>query len=89
MKFPKKKRDVGRYGDMSQTAHIRVGLDDSDSDVYVSIYDDQGGASIEFCTQYAGGGKSPRTREALIALMIAIEEDNTETPSFDWWKRRG
>lgn len=86
MKFPKE-RDVGRYGDMSQTAHIRVGLD-GDSDVYVSIYDDKGGASIEFCTQYAGGGKSPRTREALIALMIAIEEDNAETPSFDWWKRR-
>lgn len=86
MKFPKE-RDVGRYGDMSQTAHIRVGLD-GDSDVYVSVYDDQGGASIEFCTQYAGGGKSPRTREALIALMIAIEEDNAETPSFDWWKRR-
>ena len=86
MKFPKE-RDVGRYGDMSQTAHIRVGLD-GDSDVYVSIYDDQGGASIEFCTQCAGGGKSPRTREALIALMIAIEADNAETPSFDWWKRR-
>lgn len=87
MKFPKE-RDVGRYGDMSQTAHIRVGLD-GDSDVYVSVYDDRGGASIEFCTQYAGGGKSPRTREALIALMIAIEEDNAETPIFDWWKRRG
>ena len=86
MKFPKE-RDVGRYGDMSQTAHIRVGLD-GDSDVYVSVYDGQGGASIEFCTQYAGGGKSPRTREALIALMVAIEEDNAETPSFDWWKRR-
>lgn len=85
-KWPKE-RDVGRYGDMSQSAHIRVGLD-GDSDAYVSVYDEEGGASVEFCTQYSGGGKSPKTREALIALMLAIEEDNAAHPDFDWWKRR-
>jgi hypothetical protein len=81
-------RDVGRYGDMSSSAHLRVGLD-SDNDVYVSVYDEEGGASVEFCTLNGGGGKSRRTREALIKLMLAMEADNTECPSFDWWKRCG
>jgi hypothetical protein len=82
-----KLRDAGRFGDMSPTAHIRVGLD-SDNDVYVSIWDESGGASIEFCTTGPGGGRSSRTRTALIALMVAIEADNAETPSHDWWARR-
>lgn len=86
MEWPKEK-DVGRYGDMSQSAHMRVTLD-GDSDVIVSVWDDRGGASVEFCTAGAGGGKSPRTREALIALMRAIEEDNAAVPSRDWWAQR-
>ena len=86
MDWPKE-RDVGRYDDMSQKGHIRVGLD-SDNDVYVSVWDEDGGASVEFCTSFSGGGKSPNTRKALINLMIAIEKDNAETPNFDWWKRR-
>ena len=36
----------------------------------------------------SGGGKSPRTRAALISLMVAMEADNAETPSRDWWKAR-
>ncbi|ELG7182202.1 TPA: hypothetical protein ACP3ZG_001698 [Pseudomonas aeruginosa] len=79
--------DVGRFGDMSKAAHLRVGLD-ADNDVYVSVYDEEGGAVVEFNTSFSGGGKSPRTREALIALMIAIEEDNAAEPSRDWWARR-
>lgn len=79
-------RDVGRYGDMSPTAHLRVGLD-AENDVYVSVHDGKGGASVEYCTPFSGGGKSPRTREALINLMLAIEQDNAETPSFNWWER--
>jgi len=82
-----KDRDVGRFGDMSQHANMRVGLD-NDNDVYVSVYDHEGGANVEFCTQFGGGGKSPNTRIALIALMVAMEQDNADTPSFDWWKRR-
>lgn len=82
-----KERDVGRFGDMSPHAHIRVGFD-SDNDVYVSVWDDTGGASIEFCQPGGGGGKSSRTRLALIALMQAMEADNADTPALDWWARR-
>jgi hypothetical protein len=80
-------RDVGRYGDMSPSAHLRVGLD-TDNDVYLSVWDESGGASIEFCTPGAGGGDSPATRMALIALMLAIEQDNAQRPDKDWWAKR-
>ena len=80
-------RDVGRIGDMSPTARLRVGLD-SDNDVYLSICDEDGEATMEFCTSGSGGGKSPRTREALIALMVAMEADNRDDPRRDWWARR-
>ena len=80
-------RDVGRYGDMSPSAHLRVGLD-TDNDVYLSVWDESGGASIEFCTPGAGGGASPATRMALIALMLAIEQDNAQRPDKDWWATR-
>lgn len=80
-------RDVGRYGDMSQEAHIRVGFD-SDNDVFVSVWDGAGGATVEFCTPGAGGGHSSETRVALIALMVAMEEDNARTPRLDWWAQR-
>lgn len=82
-----KARDVGRFGDMSPRAHLRVGLD-SDNDAYASVWDEDGGASVEFCTAGAGGGKSSRTREALIDLMVAMEADNAADPSRDWWARR-
>ncbi|MGW8422959.1 hypothetical protein [Comamonas sp. HJ-2] len=83
-----KARDVGRIGDMSQVAHIRVGFD-SDNDVFVSVWDENGGGSIEFCNPGGGGGgQSSRTRTALIALMVAMEADNAEKPSRDWWAQR-
>lgn len=81
-----KARDVGRFGDMSPDAFIRVGLD-ADNDVYVSICDGNSVSDIEFCTPGGGGGRSSRTRMALIALMCAIEADNASHPSFDFWKR--
>lgn len=80
-------RDVGRIGDMSKVASLRVGLD-ADNDVYVSIANEEGMADVEFCVPGSGGGKSPRTRAALISLMVAMEADNAETPSRDWWKAR-
>lgn len=86
MAWPKA-RDVGRIGDMSPRAHMRVGFD-SDSDVFVSVWSDDGGGSVEFCTAGAGGGKSPRTREALIGLMVAMEGENAIDPGRDWWARR-
>jgi hypothetical protein len=87
VEYPKA-RDVGRIGDMGKKAHMRVGLD-NENDVYVSVWDEDGGASVEFCTPGSGGGKSPKTRAALLALMIAMETDNTESPSRDWWAARG
>lgn len=80
-------RDVGRIGDMSQVAILRVDLD-ADSDVHVCIHGEAGSGSVEFCVPGTGGGKSPRTRAALISLMVAMEADSAETPSRDWWKAR-
>lgn len=82
-----KERDVGRIGDMSKVAHLRVGLD-SDNDVYVSVWGEDAGGAVEFCAPGSGGGKSPRTRAALISLMVAMEADNTELPARDWWAAR-
>lgn len=84
MTWPKS-RDVGRFGDMSPSAHMRVGLD-GDNDVYVSVWDESAGASIEFCTPGAGGGSSSRTRKALIDLMVAMEADNADRPDKDWFR---
>jgi len=82
-----KARDVGRIGDMSPSAHLRIGLD-SDNDVWASIWDERGGATIEFCTPGTGGGKSSRTRMALLAVMVAMEADNAADPGRDWWAER-
>lgn len=82
-----KQRDVGRIGDMSLSASLRLGLD-AENDVYVAVTDERGMGSVEFCFPGSGGGKSPRTREALIALMVAIEADNADDPGRDWWERR-
>jgi hypothetical protein len=81
-----KAKDVGRLQDMGP-GHMRVGLD-GDSDVYVEVCDGKRSASVEFCTVGNGGGKSGRTREALIALMVAMEADNAESPGADWWAQR-
>jgi hypothetical protein len=82
-----KSKDVGRYGDMSPSAHMRVGLD-SDNDAYVSVWDEHGGGYVEFCNGGSGGGSSMKTRLALIDLMVAMEEDNAARPDKDWWARR-
>ena len=37
-------------------------------------------AEVQFCTVGNGGGRSPRTREALLALIEAIKLDNAERP---------
>lgn len=61
---------------------------DSDNDVYASIWDERDGATIEFCTPGQGGGKSSRTRMALLAVMVAMEADNAADPGRDWWAER-
>lgn len=84
------KREAGRVGDMRppERTHMRVGFD-ADGDVWIEVWEHREGEEfgrssvIEFCT-YTGGGRSPRTREALIALMVAMEEDNREEPARRW-----
>lgn len=72
--WPKSKR-VTRPDDMSHDGTLTVGLD-SDNDVYVSVFSGQrGSVSVEFCNGGGGGGRSPRTRAALIELMTAMEAD--------------
>jgi hypothetical protein len=86
-----KERCVGRIGDMAAAnrTHMRVMLD-SDGDAIVDIWQHDEGdefgrsASIEFCNGCGGGGRSTRTREALISLMVAMEDDNAATPHKQW-----
>ncbi|MCC1496855.1 hypothetical protein [Alcanivorax sp. 1008] len=84
---PETTTEVGRLGDMGPRTSLRVGFDD-DRDVYVAVCDESGMAGVEFCTLGTGGGKSPETRRALIALMAAIERDNKADASRDWHARR-
>lgn len=73
-------RDVGRAEDMGD-GHLRVLLD-SDNDVCVEVVDGKRFAKVEFCNPGGGGGgRSTRTRLALIELMRAIAADNADTPS--------
>lgn len=67
--------DTARLEDMSPNGHLRVSLDNC-GDVSVEVFDGKAFASVEFCTGAGGCGKSPRVRQALIALMVAIEADN-------------
>jgi hypothetical protein len=82
-----KERHVGRRDDMSADGTLRIGLD-SDNDVFVEVSGQRHGewqsAAVEFCNGGGGGGRSPRTRAALINLMAAIEEENALEPSKAW-----
>lgn len=90
--WPEHKR-VARCGDMAPYGHTHLTVElDADNDVHVALWeqtqdsaDDPAGqrAVLEFCTSQ-GGGKSPRTREALIALMVAMEQDHQTNPSHQW-----
>jgi hypothetical protein len=71
-----------RFEDMSRRGRLRI-IQQDDGDMIVYVIEDpnsiNGGASagVEFCTS---GGKSPKTREALRALMLAMAEDNADRP---------
>lgn len=81
-----KEPEAGRQEDMGQ-GHLRVGLD-SDNDVYVAVWDGENSAGVEFCNPGGGGGgRSSRTRMALIALMVAMQEDNAERPELAFPRR--
>lgn len=69
--------DTARLEDMSPNGHLRVSLDES-GDVIVEVFDGENFTSVEFCSGAGGGGKSRRVRRQLIALMVAIEQDNLD-----------
>lgn len=69
-----------RFEDMSPRGRLRL-LQEDDGDLIVAVVPDPNAPleyapSVQFCTIGNGGGKSPRTRRALQALMEAIAEDN-------------
>lgn len=71
---------VERCEDMSTLGRLRL-IRDDDGDIIVAVQPEKDGrrmtgSSVEFCAGGAGGGKSPRTRKALAALMVAMEADN-------------
>lgn len=74
--------EAERFEDMSRRGRLRV-IQQDDGDMIVSVIEDpdsvNGGhmAGVEFCTS---GGKSPKTREALRALMLAMAAENAERP---------
>lgn len=78
-------RVVERNEDMSKRGRLRL-IQQDDGDIIVAVQSEQDGLlqpgdSVEFCAGFGGGGKSPRTFEALHALMEAIRLDNVESPS--------
>lgn len=74
------RRDVLRLSDSGNRSSIRV-LQEDDGDLWIVVRDDKGRlADAEFCTTHAGGGRSPRVRDALLLLMEAIEADNHDRP---------
>ena len=77
-------RMAERFEDMSRRGRLRVFQQD-DGDMIVSVVEDLDSpnptaglsCSVEFCTS---GGKSPKTFEALLALMLAMADENAATP---------
>ena len=77
-------REVKRYEDMSPKGYLRL-IEEPDGDLIISIVSDPEeiqlsalGISCQFCMPIFGGGKSPHTRKALLALFEAMELDNKE-----------
>lgn len=65
-----------RSDDMSQDGYIAL-TQEQDGDMCVKIFDGEKSASVEITAHCC---RSPRTYEALVALMKAIQLDNTERP---------
>ncbi len=84
-------KTVGRMGEMTPMGESAMLLHlQTDGDVVLSITNDPTGGefnrcSLEFC---GSGGHSPRTRAALIAAMVAVEDDYAATPERAWPRRR-
>lgn len=76
-------QQVSRRDDMSKTGKLSLSIqDDGDICISISNYDEEGNAldtgwvGLEFCTPAQGGGKSPKTLEALRNLFEAMKADN-------------
>lgn len=71
---------IVRKEDMSDSGRLRL-LRQEDGDMCVAIIEDDGTmASVEFCSVGLGGGRSPKTVQALRQLALAIMEDNQSEP---------
>ncbi len=88
MSTPIERRTIySRPEDMSPDGTLSLIMQD-DGDVIVTctawdrLDDRLVSTSIEFCTGI-GGGRSPKTRAALVELMMAIQQDNGGTPAYD------
>lgn len=69
-------RYARRVEDMSTTGSLQV-MHNNDGDVFVCVVGEDGAsAGVEFCIPGTGGGNSPRTHAALIALLDAMQADN-------------
>ena len=64
-----------RIGDMDPKSGLNA-FRDASGDVVVQIRGREAVAEVEFCTPGPGGGQSPKTFEALLNVIEAIEEDN-------------
>jgi len=72
---------IARREDMSRTGRLRL-IKQEDGDLCVAVIDEDGHMSgVEFCVTGIGGGKSPRTVEALNQLALAIIADNLADPA--------
>ena len=68
-----------RREDMGQ-GRLRLILD-GDSDVCLAVISSEGEmADVEFCVPFSGGGRSPKVRDALLALARAIRDENASNP---------
>lgn len=64
-------------GDYSQGIEMII---DPMGDVYVSVHPAKFSKMVRFRNCHGGGGCSPRTHAALLALVAAIKMDNQERP---------
>jgi hypothetical protein len=78
---------VQRLEDMSPSGSLLL-MQQKDGDIIIVIEQDpdsetfgKGRASVEFCSTGFGGGKSPKTHAALVALIAAMAEDNADVRS--------
>ena len=69
-----------RAEDMSPDGRLQVLIQADGDAIITAVSRDAAGkfsmTSVEFCAPGGGGGRSPRTRAALVELARAISEDN-------------